>query len=69
MITVQLEEGGPITEMDESLLERRYVYLDNERETSGAVEYWLKDRCVHRSVHVHLKQGLSMTAVQGALGG
>jgi hypothetical protein len=69
MITVQLQEKGPITEMDEALLERRDSFLDNDHEITTAIEYWLGDRCVHRSVHVHLKQGLSLKAEQGAFGG
>jgi hypothetical protein len=69
MIPVQLAEHGPITEMDETLLERKDTFLENDHERTAAIEYWLGQRCVHRSVHVHLKQGLSLTAEQGAFGG
>lgn len=61
MITVQLEVDGPITQMDEALLERRDGFVDTPKEHTTWVEYWLPgtmDRAVHRSVHVTLKQGL-----------
>lgn len=41
MITVQLTDGGPITEMDEALLEKREGVLDNENERTTWAEYWL----------------------------
>lgn len=69
MINVQLEPDAPITQMDEALLRRKDIYHDCEHEMTTAIEYWLDDRCVHRSVHVTLKQGLSLTAVQGVIGG
>lgn len=69
MIPVQLEENGPITEIDPSLLERRDTTVEDSREIAKATEYWLGDRCVHRSVHVHLKQGLDSSLIQGAFGG
>lgn len=72
MITVQLTEGGPITEMDERLLVKRTGVVDNNHEHTEWVEYWwpgATDRAVHRSVHVHLKQGLVLNPVQGQLGG
>jgi len=72
MITVQLQPDGPITEMDESLLEKREGVIDNDVEYTTWVEYWIPgttDRAVHRSVHVHLKQGLILNPVQGQIGG
>lgn len=66
MITVQLQEGGPVTEMAESALIKRDGLLENEHELTTWVEYWLDARCVHRSVHVHLKQGLSLAHEQGS---
>jgi len=71
MITVQLMADGPITEMDEALLEKREGFIDNEREATHWVEYWIPgttDRAVHRSVHVTLKQGIGIEAVMGRLG-
>jgi hypothetical protein len=54
-------------EMDEALLEKRIPDpVDNDNETTTAVEYWLNGELVHRSVHVHLKQGIELgTAIQG----
>lgn len=66
MIKVQLTPDSPITEMDEDQLQRRDSFYEDARESTMAVEYWLEDRCVHRSVHVHLKQGLSLTPEQGS---
>lgn len=59
MITVQLEPDGPITEMDEALLERRAGTTDEPAQRIDWVEYWLPgttDRAVHRSVHVTLRR-------------
>lgn len=58
MIPVQLLEGGPITEMDESLLEKTEGSVDNENELTTWVEYRLpgQQRIIHRSVHVRLKK-------------
>jgi len=56
MINVQLEEGGPITQMDESKLREVKSIEHNETNSVHAIEYWLNDRCVHRSVNVHLKK-------------
>lgn len=58
MITVQLEENGPITEMDEALLVKTEGVVDDDNELTRWVEYRLSDRVVHRSVHVHLKKGV-----------
>lgn len=72
MINVQLEVDGPITSMDESLLEKREGIIENENEQTTWVEYWLPntaDRAVHRSVHITLKKGLAMLGEQGSIGG
>ena len=69
VVTVQLEENGPITEMDERFLEKRVGELDNEHEHTTWVEYWLKGRNVHRSVHVTLKKAIDIFQEQGAFGG
>lgn len=71
MITVQLTAGGPITEMDEALLERRAGTDNHENATVEWVEYWLPsttDRAVHRSIHVTMKHGLNLENVQGQIG-
>lgn len=69
LIPVQLEADGPITEMDDLLLTRHSGLVDNAHEQTHWTEYWLADRCVHRSVHVHLKQGIQMGLAQGDFGG
>lgn len=65
MINVQLEENGPITQMDEFELGKIEGVVDNDNEHTTWVEYWLGGRVVHRSAHVTLKQGL---VADGALG-
>jgi hypothetical protein len=56
MINVQLEENGPITQMDKSKL-KEVKSIDATGDNSAHItEYWLNDRCVHRSVNVHLKK-------------
>jgi hypothetical protein len=52
--------------MDTSLLEKREGSLDNDNESTTWVEYWLNDEMVHRSAHVHLKQGITALMTQGA---
>lgn len=72
MINVQLEPGGPITQMDEGLLSCRYGVKDTPVEYTEWIEFYLPDddsRPVHRSVHVTLKRGLDLNAVQGSIGG
>lgn len=69
MITVQLEENGPITEMDEALLTPNHSEIDNDHEHTRVTEYLFNGRVVHRSVHVHLKEGLVLNPIQGQIGG
>lgn len=56
-------------EMDESTLRKVEGAVDNDHEHTTWVEYWLRDELVHRSAHVHLKQGLAALVEQGAIGG
>ena len=46
-------------EMEESFLKKKEGFVDNDNEHTTWVEYWLAGELVHRSVHVHLKQGLN----------
>ncbi len=55
-------------DMDESLLRRVDGEIDNEREHTTWVEYYLEDELVHRSVHVTLKQGIGIEAAMGRVG-
>lgn len=52
-------------EMDESLLEKKEGFVDNDNEYTTWIEYWLADELVHRSVHVHLKKSVNL-AVEAA---
>lgn len=54
--------------LDEAELEKRTGALDNDNEHTEWVEYWLNGELVHRSVHVHLKQGLEQALIQGLIG-
>ena len=47
-------------EMDDSLLEKKEGYVDNENEFTTWVEYWLNDELVHRSCHVALKKPIEL---------
>ena len=52
-------------EMDDSLLEKKEGFVDNDHEYTTWVEYWLAGELVHRSVHVALKKNVS-SAVEAA---
>lgn len=52
-------------EMDESLLEKKEGFVNNDNEYTTWVEYWLEEELVHRSVHVALKKNVS-SAVEAA---
>jgi len=49
-------------EMDDSLLEKKEGFVDNDNEYTTWVEYWLSGELVHRSVHVALKKNVSSVA-------
>ena len=49
-------------EMDETLLEKKEGFVDNDNEYTNWVEYWLKGELVHRSVHVQLKKTATLTS-------
>jgi hypothetical protein len=48
--------------MDESLLEKKEGFVDNDNEYTTWVEYWLEGELVHRSAHVQLKKAVSFVA-------
>jgi hypothetical protein len=54
--------------MEDTLLEKRVDVVDNDIEHTEATEYWFEGELVHRSAHVHLKQGLSSDAQQALFG-
>jgi hypothetical protein len=49
-------------DMDDSLLERKDGFVDNENEYTTWVEYWHEGEMVHRSVHVTLKKAMVLSA-------
>ena len=55
-------------DMDEALLRKCEGEVDNDNEHTTWVEYYLDDELVHRSVHVHLKQGLFAPGMVSDLG-
>lgn len=54
-------------EMDESLLEKKEGFVDNDNEYTTWVEYWLEGELVHRSVHVNLKKAPPLFAEAASL--
>jgi hypothetical protein len=53
--------------MDEALLEKRTGRVDDERELTDWVEYWLNGELVHRSAHVRLRP-VAAEGLTGVLG-
>jgi hypothetical protein len=51
--------------MDESLLEKKEGFVDNDNEYTTWLEYWHEGELVHRSAHVGLKKSVS-SAVEAA---
>ena len=49
-------------EMDESLLEKKEGFVDNDNEYATWVEYWHEGELVHRSAHVTLKKTVTLSA-------
>jgi hypothetical protein len=49
-------------EMDDSLLEKKEGFVDNDDEYTTWVEYWLDGELVHRSAHVQLKKTVTLTS-------
>lgn len=72
LIKVLLQEGGEVTELDESELVKRTITVDDECETTVATEYRLRtdpraERAVHRSVNMKLKTGLFADGIAATL--
>jgi hypothetical protein len=67
MAMVNVLVKGVPGQMDESELEKREGFIDNEDEYTTWVEYWKDGELVHRSAHVTLKkwpEGLGAVAAQ-----
>ena len=70
LVPVQLNPpDGPISTMDDSLLEKREGFIDNEDEYTTWVEYWFNGVKVHRSVHVRVKKLPAMFGEAAKIGG
>jgi hypothetical protein len=54
-------------EMDDSLLEKKEGFVDNDIEYTTWVEYWHEGELVHRSAHVALKKSVSLAAEAASL--
>lgn len=54
--------------MDESLLEKREGEVNDEREHTTWIEYWLDGELVHRSAHIRLKIPVSAFGEAASLG-
>ena len=53
-------------EMEESLLEKKTGFVDNDNEYTTWVEYWHEGELVHRSAHVQLKKSLAFAGAEAA---
>ena len=53
-------------DMEESLLEKKTGFVDNDNEYTTWVEYWLEGELVHRSVHVQLKKAPTFAGAEAA---
>jgi len=54
-------------EMDETILEKKEGFVDNDVEYTTWVEYWLDGELVHRSAHVRLKTSPALFAEAASL--
>ena len=48
-------------EMDESFLEKKEGFVDNDNEYTTWLEYWHEGELVHRSAHVQLKKTVTLS--------
>ena len=55
-------------DMEESLLEKKTGFVDNDNEYTTWVEYWHEGELVHRSVHVQFKQNVLADGIAAMLG-
>lgn len=53
-------------DMDDSLLQKKEGFVDNENEYTAWIEYWHEGELVHRSVHVQLKQAPVFAGAEAA---
>lgn len=62
---INIDRGNGIEQIDTGLLEDTSHEIDNDNEFTKVAEYRLDGKIVHRSVHVHLKQGLDAQPIAG----
>jgi len=67
LINVDLGDGQ-IVQRDDSELTPNHSVIENDQEITRVTEFQLNGKVVHRSVHVHLKQGIGVEAVFGRMG-
>ncbi len=69
-ITIQRTPDAPFEQVEESELVKIEGLVDNDHEITRWVEYRFpgSDVIVHRSVHIHLKQGLFADGVAADFG-
>lgn len=72
LINVQLVPDGEVTQLDEALLVKRTITVDDENEFTVATEYRLAtdphaQRAIHRSVDMQLKTGLFAEGIAASL--
>ena len=53
--------------VDDAEMRRVETEFDDDNEHTTAVEFWIGDELVHRSVHVRLKKGLNLAALAAEL--
>jgi hypothetical protein len=63
-IDVLLPGATDITQMDDSSLHCVKTSSENDREIIRATEYYYNGHLVHRSAHVHLKEGMFCVGAQ-----
>lgn len=66
-ISVDLGDGV-IRYMPISSLTPNHSTIDTDHERTTVTEYLLAGTVVHRSVHVHLKQGIGIEGILGRIG-
>jgi len=67
LINVDLGDGV-IRQMDDSELTPNHSLVENDHERTSVTEFHLNGKVVHRSVHVHLKEGIGIEGVLGSIG-
>ena len=65
---VRTLQDGETVMMDRSDLRENTVVEENDNELTHALEYWLNDELVHRSVHVQLKKNVTSEGIAAMMG-